>query len=100
MSVTSGSAFYNLSDVPRWHRQCARYVSLKTRIMATKQAPPSSDEVAKRFPMQNPSPERIRRLKAQGLKPLQVDVVFGDSASMKDLKSATRPNPPPEQCDR
>ena len=57
--------------------------------MAKKQAPPSSEEVAKRFPIQNPSPERIRRLKEQGLKLLQVDVVFGDPAIMKDLKSAT-----------
>ena len=31
MSVKPSSAFYNLIDVPRWHIQCARYVSLKTR---------------------------------------------------------------------
>ena len=45
---------------------CARYISLKTRLMPRKQASPLSAEFAKRFPIRGPSAEQIRRLKEQG----------------------------------
>lgn len=60
--------------------------------MPPKKVQPLSDEYAKRFPVQGPSAKQIARLKAQGLRPLQVDVVTGDPAIMKGLKITNSPS--------
>ena len=56
--------------------------------MTTSGGPGSCDEYAKRFPIEGPRPEQIRRIKARGLKPLEIDVADGDPAMLKELKSA------------
>jgi hypothetical protein len=59
----------------------------------------SSDDYAKRFPIQGPSEQQSRRLRAQGLEPLKIDVTDGDPAMVRNLKTTTstskRLNPAP-----